>query len=160
MSFKWHKIDAKRLLQGAPIILDQFWDPKKVTQKVIKNVHYSSQNEKKLKSCCNFVSFAPIELRLRLRKVDFFHLGTFFHRHFIFKSWLGPDPCPEVAWCPGDPSVFETLDVWKVIKKSADIHFFAKKNVPRYRIFRKVIQKLTLWKCGAKKMQHLFAIFR
>ena len=116
----------------------------------------------KLKNSCNFVSFAPIELRLRLRKVDFFHLGTFFHRHFIFKNWLGPDPCPEVAWprslvqrrdwprslvqipwlgpdpwqdwpdpCPDqrslcDQSVFETLDVWKVIKKSADIHFFAK----------------------------------
>ncbi len=98
----------------------------------------------KLKNSCNFVSFAPIELRLRLRKVDFFHLGTFFHRHFIFKSWLGPDPCPEVAWprslvqrrawqildkigqilvqtkgdCPGDQSVLESLDVWKVIKKS------------------------------------------
>ena len=98
----------------------------------------------KLKNSCNFVSFAPIELRLRLRKVDFFHLGTFFHRQFIFKSrlgprslWLGPDPCPEVAWprslvqrrawqildkigqilvqtkgdCPGDQSVLETLDV-------------------------------------------------
>ena len=55
----------------------------------------------KLKNSCNFVSFAPIELRLRLRKVDFFHLGTFFHRHFIFKSWLGPDPCPE--WLGPDP---------------------------------------------------------
>ena len=47
----------------------------------------------KLKNSCNFVSFAPIELRLRLRKVEFFHLGTFFHRQFIFRAGLTPDPC-------------------------------------------------------------------
>ena len=62
--------------------------------------------------------------------------------------------------CPGDQSVLETLDVWKV-KKSDDFHFLQKKlfGVPRYRIFRKVIQKLTFWKCGSEKNRSTFLLF-